>query len=97
LPCGADFRNYLECHSLLVDLPDAGFSDKPTTASYDSASQLIVLQKWFTEIIKLSNVSLYSHSAGAFIALKLAAKIPSPPLRIILCISYLTDYGSLAA
>ncbi|UGA51994.1 MULTISPECIES: alpha/beta fold hydrolase, partial [Dickeya] len=84
--------NYSCITSLLVDLPGAGFSDKPKSTSYDSDSQSEILRRWLTEV-HFSEVSLFGHSAGAFIALKLARMLSPAPERLILCTPGLNEYG----
>jgi len=83
---------YPEMSSLLVDLPGAGFSDKPDTVLYDSDTQAQRLQHWLTDSGNTS-LSLFGHSAGTFIALKLMQKLSVPPEQLILCTPGLNDYG----
>lgn len=83
---------YRNITSLLVDLPGAGFSDKPAATEYDSGSQSSRLQQWIAET-GLKEISLFGHSAGAFIALKLAGKLSPQAKQLILCTPGLNDYG----
>lgn len=85
---------YSAAQSWLVDLPGAGFSDKPATLDYGSQAQTALLQTWI-ESQEVANVALYGHSAGAFIALKLATLMPTRIERLILCAPGLNDYGVL--
>lgn len=84
--------NYSCYPSVLVDLPGAGFSDKPLAERYDSGSQARRLKRWLSER-PYSDVMLFGHSAGAFIALKLAQIVSPPPERIILCSPGLSEFG----
>ncbi|MFP3515452.1 alpha/beta hydrolase [Pseudomonas sp. SIMBA_077] len=83
---------YLDARSWLVDLPGAGFSDKPNTLDYRSLAQASLLQEWISAQA-ISEVELFGHSAGAFIALKLAALAPCRVKRLILCAPGLNEYG----
>lgn len=83
---------YVDPRSWLVDLPGAGFSDKPNTLDYSSLAQASLLQAWI-DTQALSEIELFGHSAGAFIALKLAALTPCNVKRLILCAPGLNEYG----
>ncbi|MEX3941722.1 alpha/beta fold hydrolase [Paraburkholderia sp. BR10937] len=78
--------------SLLVDLTGAGFSDKPEDGKYDSDNQANVLSNFVTSE-PFTQVNLFGHSAGAFIALKLAKRLPVQVSTVILCAPGLNDYG----
>lgn len=82
-------HEYLPHRSWLVDLPGAGFSDKPASLHYGSCAQAALLRTWIGD----HQVALFGHSAGAFIALKLAALMPSSVERLILCAPGLNEYG----
>ncbi|MCL6406358.1 alpha/beta hydrolase [Dickeya dadantii] len=84
--------HYSGTRSWLVDLPGSGFSDKPVTARYDSGSLSTILQTWITST-GVSTISLFGHSAGAFIALKMATAMSPQPERLILCTPGVNDYG----
>ncbi|SDC53212.1 alpha/beta fold hydrolase [Paraburkholderia lycopersici] len=83
---------YPECRSILVDLMGAGFSDKPADGKYASDAQAAVLSSFIVGQ-HVTEVRLFGHSAGAFIALKLAKYLPVPVDTLILCAPGLTDYG----
>ncbi|WP_224040065.1 alpha/beta fold hydrolase [Paraburkholderia unamae] len=83
---------YSKPRSLLVDLMGSGFSDKPEDGQYTSDAQADVLSGFVTGQ-GLAKVSLFGHSAGAFIALKLAQRLPAQVDTLILCQPGLTDYG----
>ncbi|WP_321938868.1 alpha/beta fold hydrolase [Paraburkholderia sp. J8-2] len=85
-------RSYSKCRSILVDLMGAGFSDKPEDGTYTSTAQAAVLEK-FVAAEPFTQVNLFAHSAGAFIALKLAKWLPGKLKTLILCAPGLTDYG----
>ncbi|MDR3097892.1 MAG: alpha/beta hydrolase [Paraburkholderia sp.] len=87
--------SYSKCRSLLVDLLGSGFSDKPQDGKYDSAMQATVLSNFVTSQ-GLSHVNLFGHSAGAFIALKLARQLPVQVGTLVLCAPGLSDYGVAA-
>ncbi|WP_232072232.1 alpha/beta fold hydrolase [Paraburkholderia pallida] len=84
--------SYSKCRSILVDLMGSGLSDKPQDGKYDSATQATVLSN-FAVSQGFSNVNLFGHSAGAFIALKLAQQLPIQVDTLVLCEPGLTDYG----
>ncbi|MEI7189337.1 alpha/beta hydrolase [Dickeya dianthicola] len=84
--------NYSGIRSWLVDLPGSGFSDKPMAGLYDSSRLSTILQTWITSI-GVSTVNLFGHSAGTFIALKMATAMSPQPERLILCAPGLNDYG----
>ncbi|MFD1560487.1 alpha/beta fold hydrolase [Paraburkholderia silviterrae] len=84
--------SYSKRRSFLVDLMGSGFSDKPQDGQYVSATQATVLSN-FVLNQGFSNVNLFGHSAGAFIALKLAQQLPIQVGTLVLCEPGLTDYG----
>ncbi|AYQ47480.1 Alpha/beta hydrolase family protein [Dickeya solani] len=51
-----------------------------------------MLQTWITST-GVSTISLFGHSAGAFIALKMATTMSPQPERLILCTPGVNDYG----
>jgi len=71
----------------------AGFSDKPEIADYGSDSQSALLLKWLTNS-GLTGVTLFGHSAGAFIALTLAQQLSTPAEQIKLCTPGLNSFGA---
>jgi pimeloyl-ACP methyl ester carboxylesterase len=83
---------YLKSRSFLVDLMGAGFSDKPQNRQYASDAQAGVLAR-LIDAQSLTAASLFGHSAGAFIALKLAQRLSIRVESLILCEPGLTDYG----
>ncbi|MCD5982191.1 alpha/beta fold hydrolase [Pseudomonas sp. CDFA 610] len=85
---------YPSIRSWLVDLPGSGFSDKPDCEDYGSSAQAFLLQRWICTQ-DTSRLALFGHSAGAFVALKLAALMPSSIERLILCAPGMNDYGVL--
>ncbi|CAB3800841.1 2-succinyl-6-hydroxy-2, 4-cyclohexadiene-1-carboxylate synthase [Paraburkholderia caffeinitolerans] len=85
-------NSYAQRRSLLVDLMGSGFSDKPPDGTYHSQAQAAVLSD-FVASQGCSRVTLFGHSAGAFIALKLAQKLPIQVSTLILCEPGLTEYG----
>ncbi|HKT97481.1 MAG TPA: alpha/beta hydrolase [Paraburkholderia sp.] len=84
--------SYSKRRSLLVDLMGSGFSDKPQDGKYLSGSQATVLSNFIVSQ-GFSSVNLFGHSAGAFIALKLAQRLPIQVSTLVLCEPGLTDYG----
>lgn len=84
--------SYAKCRSILVDLMGSGFSDKPEDGKYLSDTQATILLDFIVSQ-GLQNVSLFGHSAGAFIALKLAQRLPIQLDTFVLCQPGLTDYG----
>ncbi|MFX1677454.1 alpha/beta hydrolase [Paraburkholderia sp. A2WS-5] len=85
-------HSYAKRRSLLVDLMGSGFSDKPRDGHYHSQAQAAVLSD-FVESHGCSRVNLFGHSAGAFVALKLAQTPPIQMRTLILCEPGLTEYG----
>lgn len=83
---------YCRRRTWLVDLPGAGFSDKPEGAIYDSWSQADTLCNWLTSTCT-HRFSLFGHSAGAFIAMNLVTAMPGRVANLILCQPGLSDYG----
>ncbi|SAL72523.1 3-oxoacyl-ACP reductase [Caballeronia arvi] len=83
---------YFKGRSLLIDLMGAGFSDKPEDGKFASDDQAAVLSRFIAEE-GFARVNLFGHSAGAFIALKLAQSLPAHVGAIVLCEPGLTDYG----
>ncbi|WP_321923814.1 alpha/beta fold hydrolase [Paraburkholderia guartelaensis] len=90
LVVGSD--SYSKRRSLLIDLMGAGFSDKPEDGKYDSDTQANVLSNLVASE-RFTQVNIFGHSAGAFIALKLAKCLPIPVGSVILCAPGLNDYG----
>jgi pimeloyl-ACP methyl ester carboxylesterase len=84
--------SYSKSRSLLVDLMGAGFSDKPQAEDYTSSAQASMLST-FLAGAGIPASSLFGHSAGAFIALKVAQCLPVRLDTLILCEPGLTDYG----
>lgn len=84
--------SYSKCRSFLVDLMGSGFSDKPQDGKYISDAQATIVSN-FVVSQGFSYVNLFGHSAGAFIALKLAQKLPVQVGTLVLCQPGLTDYG----
>ena len=84
--------SYSKCRSFLVDLMGSGFSDKPEDGKYISDTQATLLSN-FVVSQEFSSVNLFGHSAGAFIALKLAQRLPVQVGTLVLCEPGLTDYG----
>ncbi|WP_321791277.1 alpha/beta hydrolase [Caballeronia sp. J97] len=84
--------SYSGCRSQLVDLMGSGFSDKPQDGHYTSDAQADVLSKLIVQQ-GFSAVNIFGHSAGAFIALKLAQRVSIEVNKLILCEPGLTDYG----
>ncbi|MCG5071907.1 alpha/beta fold hydrolase [Paraburkholderia tagetis] len=84
--------SYSKCRSFLVDLMGSGFSDKPQDGEYISDAQATVLSN-FVVSQGFSSVNLFGHSAGAFIALKLARQLPIQVGMLVLCQPGLTNYG----
>lgn len=84
--------SYSKCRSFLVDLMGSGLSDKPQDGKYISDAQATVLSN-FVVSQGFSSVNLFGHSAGAFIALKLARQLPIQVGTLVLCQPGLTDYG----
>jgi pimeloyl-ACP methyl ester carboxylesterase len=91
-PPVVDSDSYTKCRSFLVDLMGSGFSDKPEDGSYISDTQATVLSNFIVSQ-QFSEANLFGHSAGAFIALKLAQCYPGQVNTLILCEPGLTDYG----
>ncbi|WP_322029300.1 alpha/beta hydrolase [Paraburkholderia sp. J76] len=87
---GAD--SYLKTRSILIDLMGAGFSDKPEDGEYHSDSQANILST-FVKSEPFTRVNIFGHSAGAFVALKLAKCLPDQTGPLILCAPGLNDYG----
>ncbi|MEX3984535.1 alpha/beta fold hydrolase [Paraburkholderia sp. EG287A] len=85
-------HSYPKRRSLLVDLMGAGLSDKPEDGNYDSETQANVLSNFVTSE-PFTRVNLFGHSAGAFIALKLAKRLPVQVGTVVLCAPGLNDYG----
>ncbi|TDG10787.1 alpha/beta hydrolase [Paraburkholderia guartelaensis] len=85
-------NSYAKRRSLLVDLMGAGFSDKPEDGKYDSDAQANVLSNLVTRE-RFTQVDIFGHSAGAFIALKLAKCLPIQVGSVILCAPGLNEYG----
>jgi len=83
---------YCRHRSWLVDLPGAGFSDKPDANLYGTTAQAQTLESWIVST-GIKRCSLFGHSAGAFIALKLAAAMPAKVNNLILCQPGLNEYG----
>ncbi|MBD9629236.1 alpha/beta fold hydrolase [Pseudomonas sp. PDM19] len=83
---------YCRRRSWLVDLPGAGFSDKPDATLYGTTAQAQTLESWILST-GVNRCGLFGHSAGAFIALKLAAALPNKVNKLILCQPGLSDYG----
>ena len=91
-PPVAASNSYSKSRSILIDLIGAGFSDKPEHGKYASEYQANTLSS-FIAGEHLSQVNLFGHSAGAFIALRLAKCLPIPVSTLILCAPGLNDYG----
>lgn len=70
----------------------AGFSAKPEDGEYHSDSQANILSN-FVKSEHFTRVNLFGHSAGAFIALKLAKRLPDQTGTLILCAPGVNDYG----
>ncbi|MEM5314431.1 alpha/beta hydrolase [Paraburkholderia sp. JHI869] len=85
--------SYSKGRSLLIDLMGAGFSDKPEDGKYTSDAQANVLSN-FAIGERFTQVNLFGHSAGAFIALKLAKCLSIQVRTLILCAPGLNDYGT---
>lgn len=85
-------NSYSKSRSLLIDLMGAGFSDKPEDGTYTSDTQANILSN-FVAGEHLTQVNLFGHSAGAFIALKLAKCMLIQVGTLILCAPGLNDYG----
>lgn len=85
-------NSYAKRRSLLVDLMGSGFSDKPRDGNYHSQAQVAVLSD-FVAGQGCSRITLFGHSAGAFVALNLAQKLPNQVGMLILCEPGLTEYG----
>ncbi|WP_447748287.1 alpha/beta fold hydrolase [Pseudomonas nicosulfuronedens] len=83
---------YCRRRSWLLDLPGAGFSDKPEATLYGTTAQAQTLESWICSTA-INRFSLFGHSAGAFIALKLAAAMPTKLSSLILCQPGLNEYG----
>lgn len=83
---------YSRRRSWLVDLPGAGFSDKPDANLYGTTAQAQTLERWIRST-PINRFSLFGHSAGAFIALKLAAALHERVNNLILCQPGLDAYG----
>ncbi|SAK62968.1 3-oxoacyl-ACP reductase [Caballeronia catudaia] len=83
---------YFKGRSLLIDLMGAGFSDKPADGKFASDDQAAVLSRFIAQQ-GFARVNLFGHSAGAFIALKLAQRLTAQVRAVILCEPGLTDYG----
>jgi pimeloyl-ACP methyl ester carboxylesterase len=83
---------YFKGRTLLIDLVGAGFSDKPHDSDYSSDAQAVVLSD-FIDRTGFERVNLFGHSAGAFIALKLAQRLSGRIGTVMLCEPGLTDYG----
>jgi haloalkane dehalogenase len=83
---------YFKGRSLLIDLMGAGFSDKPEDGKFASDDQAAVLSGFVAEE-GFARVNLFGHSAGAFIALKLAQRLTGQVASVILCEPGLTEYG----
>ncbi|WP_081771505.1 alpha/beta fold hydrolase [Paraburkholderia nodosa] len=86
-------NSYSKCRSLLIDLMGAGFSDKPEDGTYTSDDQANVLSNLVASE-RFTRVNLFGHSAGAFVALKLAKCLPTELASVILCAPGLNDYGN---
>lgn len=78
--------------SWLVDLPGFGYSDRPRAHLYHSSRLATLLKAWI-DATGSPRVNLFGHSAGAFIALKLAAMMSDRVAHLILCEPGLSDYG----
>ena len=85
--------SYSKSRSLLIDLMGAGFSDKPEDGKYTSDTKANILSSLAVDE-HLTQVNLFGHSAGAFIALKLAKCLPIQVGTVILCAPGLNDYGN---
>ncbi|MDR5756847.1 alpha/beta hydrolase [Caballeronia sp. LZ035] len=85
-------KSYSRQRSLLMDLMGSGFSDKPHAGKYSSVAQVASLSK-FIGAQAFSSVDLFGHSAGAFIALKLAQDLPKRRGMLILCEPGINEYG----
>lgn len=85
-------KGYSRQRALLMDLMGSGFSDKPDAGSYSSEAQAALLSK-FIGVQAFSSVDLFGHSAGAFIALKLAQELSNRSGMLILCEPGLNEYG----
>ncbi|WP_053567996.1 alpha/beta fold hydrolase [Caballeronia cordobensis] len=83
---------YFKGRSLLLDLMGAGFSDKPTDGEYSSDAQAAVLAEFIAQT-GFERVNLFGHSAGAFIAMKLARRLREHVDAVILCEPGLNEYG----
>lgn len=83
---------YCRRRSWLVDLPGSGFSDKPDANLYGTTAQAQTLESWISATA-INRFSLFGHSAGAFIALKLAAAMQIKVNSLILCQPGLSEYG----
>jgi pimeloyl-ACP methyl ester carboxylesterase len=70
----------------------SGFSDKSVDVDYASGSQAAMLSDFIIEQ-NLASVNIFGHSAGAFIALKLAQRLPVQPGTLILCEPGLNEFG----
>ncbi|MCP3723531.1 alpha/beta hydrolase [Paraburkholderia sp. CNPSo 3272] len=84
--------SYTKRRSLVIDLMGAGFSDKPEDGKYTSDDQANVLSDLVASE-HFTQVNLFGHSAGAFIAVKLAKRLPIHVSSVILCAPGLSDYG----
>lgn len=85
-------ESYSRQRSLLIDLMGSGFSDKPDTGDYSSAAQMALLSH-FIGAQAFSGVDIFGHSAGAFIALKLAQALSNRSGMLILCEPGINEYG----
>lgn len=85
-------REYPQIRSWLVDIPGAGFSDKPVSNIYNSSTLALLLYSWISSTC-VPCFNLFGHSAGAFIALKLARLMSGNVSQLILCEPGLSEYG----
>ncbi|MEX3844452.1 alpha/beta fold hydrolase [Paraburkholderia sp. BR10882] len=85
-------HSYSKRRSLLIDLIGAGFSDKPEDGTYTSDAQANVISNLVTSE-HFTRANIFGHSAGAFIALKLAKRLAVPEGSVILCAPGLNEYG----
>ncbi|MDR5779246.1 alpha/beta hydrolase [Caballeronia sp. LZ065] len=85
-------KGYPRQRSLLMDLMGSGFSDKPDTGKYSSGAQVALLSN-FIGAQAFCSVDLFGHSAGAFIALKLAQDVSNRRGTLILCEPGINEYG----
>jgi pimeloyl-ACP methyl ester carboxylesterase len=88
-PCSSfEFRNFMPALAdrwrlVAPDFPGFGYSDTPSTFSYDFDGYADVL-KGFADALKLQRFALYLHDYGSQIGLRLAIKAPERVAALII-------------